>query len=489
MTRTEWARVRDLFERALELNPDDFQALLDTEAGDNTRVRAEVVSLLEHHKVAGAFLSEPAPMVPIQFDTSPLTPGRSIGPYTIVREAGHGGMGRVYVAVDQRLNRTVALKALRSKVMDSAKRDRLLTEARAAAALVHPGICTVYAFEELDNEWFIASEFIEGRTLRQEIAGDRRPSVEVVLRTATELASALAKAHDAGITHGDLKPDNVMRAYDGQLKILDFGLARIEAETAPGAPVAANPREGFLAGTPGYMAPELLNGRGRDPRSDVFSYGVLLYEHASGMHPFAAPSVVAMTTRVLESEATPLATLRPDLPTSLIDTIERCLRKSAAERYQSGGAVLRDLSPSTATLRESRPIRWWRVHQLVVTSLYLVASGVSWQIKELPAAATAATVLFLGIGVGATIAAVFRGHLLFTERVHGVGFSAERRRAAPVTLATDLAIGLALAIDGALLASDAPLAAVGTIGLGVSLALARLVLEPSTTAAAFQAEK
>ena len=190
MTATEWVRVRDLFERLLDQSEPDALAWLDREAGDNIPLRTEVLSLLEHHKKAGVFLSEPATVEPAPYDDPSLEPGQVVGPYTIIREAGRGGMGRVYVASDARLGRMVALKAVRSQLADSAQRDRLRREARAAAALTHPGICTVYALEDLDGDLFIASEFIEGRTLRQEMADGGHPSLLNAVNTARDIAAA-----------------------------------------------------------------------------------------------------------------------------------------------------------------------------------------------------------------------------------------------------------------------------------------------------------
>jgi hypothetical protein len=481
MTASDWARVRDLVERALDQNESDVAAFLDREAGADAPLRAEVISLLENHRQAGAFLSEPAEIDPEAFDDPPLEPGRVIGPYTIVREAGRGGMGRVYVATDARLGRTVALKAVRAQLTDSAQRERLRREARAAAALTHPGICTVYALEEFEGDLFIASELIEGRTLRQEMASGG-PSAPVALQTAREIAAALSAAHTAGVTHGDLKPENVMRAYDGRLKILDFGLARLEP-ASPDLQTIRDTGAGPIAGTPGYMAPEQLNGRPRDPRADVFAFGVLMYEFASGTHPFEASTPLGIAARVLESDALPIAAVRPDLPQPLAAVIERCMRKAAADRFSSAAGIVQALSLDSKPLPRARVATWWRAHQLIVVGLYSVASIAAWQIKELHAGST--TAVFLLVGIAATVAAVFRGHLLFTERVNGAGLTAERRRAAPVTLAVDLLIAAGLAVDGAIMASSDPLPAVLTLALSVGLVLARLVVEPSTTAAAF----
>ena len=290
MTQDQLRRVRELFERALEDEPPDLAAWLIREAGDDAEVWEEAASLLRHHAAAGSFLVQPVTeSVPHLLGDDPaFAPGQHVGPYTIVREIGRGGMGRVYLATDARLGRTVALKALPPRLTKDAEgRERLRQEARAAAALTHPGICTVYALEELDGDLFIAAEYVDGHPLRREIAHGRRPAPGEVMQTARELASALASAHQKGITHRDLKPENVMRAKDGRLKILDFGLALIEENVGADTPAAGEDRTtpgvparltgpGVLAGTPGYMAPEQLNGLAVDARADVFAFGVLL---------------------------------------------------------------------------------------------------------------------------------------------------------------------------------------------------------------------
>jgi predicted Ser/Thr protein kinase len=483
-----WHRIRDLFERALDQKPADVEAWIDREAADDPAVAAELRSLLQHHSRAGSFLSEPiADRVPDAFaEGHALEPGQTIGSYTIVREAGRGGMGRVYLATDARLGRQVALKVLPPwRTDDPSERERLRREARAAAALTHPGICTIYALEELDGQLFIAAEFVEGHTLREEIERGTRPAPQELLRTARELAAALASAHAKGITHRDLKPENVMRTGDGRLKILDFGLARFE-EAAVASPALRVTRPGALVGTPGYMAPEQLNGQSVDARTDVFALGVLLYEYACGTHPFDAGTALGMAARVLESDAQPIEGRCPDVPPHLAAVIERCLRKAPAERFASASEIVAALSSDHSGLPQVKLASWWRAHQLTMITLYFAASALAWQIKEWQQGTAAA--LFLVIGVAATISAIFRSHLLFTERLVGpraVGFRAERRRATPATLAADLVIALALIMDGVTLSSSRPLASVLTMALGVGIALARLVLEPSTTTATF----
>jgi hypothetical protein len=231
------------------------------------------------------------------------------------------------------------------------------------------------------------------------------------------------------------------------------------------------------------MAPEQLKGERLDVRVDVFAFGVVLYEYACGINPFAAESPLGMAARVLESNAAPLEGICPDLPVHLAAVIERCLRKVPGERYGSAIELVGALSASEPS--ERRPVvRWWRTHQIVVSALYFLAAALAWWVKEWQPGA--ALVVFILIGVIATVAGVFRGHVLFTERLNTRAFPHERRRADRVTLIVDVLMGAALLADGALLSADHPLAAVLIAGLGVGIALARLIVEPATSTAAFR---
>jgi len=488
MTDAQWQRVRDLFERGVDRDLADVTAWLDVEAADDPDVQAEVASLLRHHSQAGDFLAEPvtARVSHLLSDDARFEAGAAVGPYTIQREIGRGGMGRVYLATDTRLGRTVALKALPPAVVDDPRqRERLRREARAAAALTHPGICTIYALEEMGDDVFIAAEYVEGRTLREEIESGVRPSADELTTTARSLADALASAHAKGITHRDLKPENIMRANDGRLKILDFGLAIVQSEShGPATRVTAT---GAIIGTPAYMSPEQLNGATGDARSDVFALGVLLYEYATGEHPFAAQTLLALAARILESEPRGVQGIRRDLPLAVAMTIDRSLRKAPADRFQSASEVLDSLG-NTGAVQPATPVthvaRWWRAHQVTALALYFASVVTAWGVKESQHGWP--DTLFVFVGVAAAIAGVFRGHLLFTERMNRSSFDAERRRAEPITLIVDTLIGLALAFDGWQLAAARPVAGLLTIALGVGVALARLVIESSTTRGAFE---
>jgi tRNA A-37 threonylcarbamoyl transferase component Bud32 len=476
-----WRRVRDLFERAFEEKPADLSAWLDRQGVDDWQVREEVASLIQHHNDAGTFLANPAGDRLEQFiaDDPPFEPGRVLGHYKILREINSGGQGRVYLANDERLGRKVALKALsRNPTADPSHRERLRREAEAAAKLSHPGICTVHALEEFDGELYIASEFIDGHTLREEIK-NHRPTANEVVRLGQELARALGHAHGSGITHRDLKPENVMRANDGRLKVVDFGLAHIETANAVGAFMT---RTGTFTGTPAYMAPEQLNGERGDARADVWALGVVLYEYACSIHPFQAATLPALVGRILEGNPDPISRRRSDLPVSVVRVVERCLSKSPGDRYASAVEIVGDLERDAP---QTRPMTlWWRTHQFVVLALYFIACGLTWQIKEWqPGVAFA---LFFAASIVATVAGIFRGHLLFAERINSSRFGTELQRALPVLLVGDVLLGLTLAADGFLLAAVRPVAGVLTIALGVGIALTRVLVEPATTAASFK---
>jgi len=483
MTPDQRKRARDLFEAALDHEPADMVKWLEQAAPDDASVREEVRSLLDHHSRAGSFLAQPvAEAAPhLLEDERSLEAGTVLGSYTIVRELGRGGMGRVYLASDGRLGRTVALKAVAPQLTREAHhRDRLRREARAAAVLTHPGICTVYALEELDGDLYIATEFVEGLTLREEISSERRPSVDTIVATARELASALASAHAKGITHRDLKPENVMRTRDGRIKILDFGLARVDGP-AGAANTVTGAVPGAVVGTPAYMAPEQIEGRIVGPPADVFAFGVLMYEWISGRHPFHAGTVLATLARVIDSTPEPLAT-RAAVPMWLSEVIAHCLRKPVAERFGSGSDLLQAFyHPAIASQLSPGSHTWWRTHQVVAIVLYTIATAHAWQIKEWlrePISLWA----FVLMGIAASVGGIVRGHLVFTDIMNRPHLQRELRRTAQVRLFSDVQVALLLTIDALLLASSSPLTTVLTISLAAGIAIAALLMEPSTTA-------
>ncbi len=487
MTPDEWRRVRDLFEQCIDLPLRDADVWLHTHA-ESSDIVAEVRSLLRHHSRAGAFLAAPvldAASDLLADDDERFEPGTAIGAYVVRKPLGRGGMGHVYLATDTRLGRDVALKVLAPHlVRDPAQRERLRREARAAALLSHPGICTVYALEEVGDEVVIASEYVDGRLLREEIAQDERPDRETVMRTARELAEALAAAHARGITHRDLKPENIIRSASGTLKILDFGLALVDAIAAGALETARVTTPGTLIGTPAYMAPEQLNGLSTDARTDLFAFGVVIYEYATGAHPFEAPTPLAMSARVLEGDARPLATRRADLPQTLVDVVERCLRKPPSERYASAADVVMALDARRPPVSRGGAAAWWRTHMASLFVLYAAAIVAGWFVKEWqrgPADAVFVVLAMLGTAGG-----MLRGHLLFAERTHDRATFLRELARSRLPLATiDLVTAAGLLGIGVSAARSRSVAGAFIIGLGVGIALARLVLERATTEAAF----
>jgi hypothetical protein len=484
----DWRSVRDVFEAALEEDPPDLQAWLD-KRGVDADVRREVLSLLDHHSRAGSFLADAiVERVPeLLDDDDALDNGAVVGHYKIERELGRGAMGRVYLATDTRLRRPVALKALAPHLTgDPSHRERLRREARAAASLPHPGICRVYALEEIDGQLYIASELVDGRTLRDEMSAGVQPAPDAIASTARELADALASAHANGITHRDFKPENVMRHSDGRLKVLDFGLARMAQPYAECAPARATVA-GALVGTPAYMSPEQLNGQPADTRSDVFAYGVVMYEYASGAHPFHASTPLGLAARVLESEPEPIATRCRSVPAAVAAVIDRSLRKQPQARFASAVDIVRALQDvrGGAAAAPSRFANMWRVHQAVTMALYFGAAWLTWWIKELFKPNPMLLGVFVALGIGGAAAGVMRGHLLFTSALNNMHFSSERRRLRPVIVAIDLVMAAGLALSGLTLVSARPLAGVLTVAFAVGLAMSTMMIEPATTAAAF----
>jgi len=279
----------------------------------------------------------------------PFAGGTAVGHYKIIESIGAGGMGEVYKALDTRLDRPVALKILpASLVTDSDRVRRFIGEAKAASALNHPHIITIYEIGEtqIDAEalqsiaHYIAMEYVSGSTLHVKI---HRENLELkkILEYFAQAADGLAKAHSAGIVHRDLKPENIMISEDGYAKILDFGLAKlVEADQSgevidPGEAATAvmdKTRPGVVMGTIGYMSPEQAQGKLVDQRSDIFSFGCILYEAATRKKPFQGDSVIDSLHKIVYAQAPAIATINPDAPAELQRIVRKCLAKDPAEQ-------------------------------------------------------------------------------------------------------------------------------------------------------------
>ena len=287
-----------------------------------------------------------------------LSPGARLGAYSILSRLGAGGMGEVYRARDTRLGREVAIKVLPDRLSSDKERlDRLEQEARSASALNHPNIVTIYELGQVDSNYFIAMELIEGGTLRELLASGQIPWRKTV-RIAAQVADGLAKAHEAGIVHRDLKPENLMISKDGFVKILDFGLAKGLAPSSPDpsdASTMAGPqtRPGVILGTIGYMSPEQVGCRPLDFRSDQFAFGLVLYEMATGKRAFQRSTEAETLVAILKEEPEPVGSLNFQLPPPLCWVVERCLAKEPAQRYASSRDLARDLAAIDARLSQA----------------------------------------------------------------------------------------------------------------------------------------
>src|SRR5882724_5018626 len=273
-----------------------------------------------------------------------LSSNTTISHYRIVSKIGAGGMGEVYLAQDTTLDRKVALKILPADVAANQERmRRFVQEAKAAAALNHPNIAHVYEIGESGGTNFIAMEFIDGVTLREKIHSERI-ALRKLLRYLQHTAEGLAKAHAAGIIHRDLKPDNIMITHDGHAKVLDFGLAKLvetsghglgqsEGGEAPTAVMQQHSVSGVIMGTIGYMSPEQAQAKTVDQRSDIFSFGCILYEVATGRKPFAGDSMVDTLHKIIHDPAPAITDFNPSASSELQRIIRKCLAKEPEKRY------------------------------------------------------------------------------------------------------------------------------------------------------------
>ncbi len=324
--------------------------------------------------------------------------GRILDRYRIEAKLGQGGMGVVYKARDTQLDRVVAIKVLPPEMVASAERkQRFVQEARAASALNHPNIVTVYDVRSDEGVDFIVMEYVEGRTLDQTIVS-RGLEVTRSLRYAAQIADALARAHEAGIVHRDLKPSNVIVTPDDRVKVLDFGVAKL-LDRSDGDSDAATRSvpitdAGIAVGTAAYMSPEQAEGKKIDARSDIFSFGAVLYEMITGRKPFAGDSQVAILSKVLNEEPAAPRTFITGLSPDVERTILRCLRKDPARRFQTMADLkvalddlIIDSSAAVPTLPPvSRPAQPWRWVWAIVIPSAMAVAYFSWSLQQQPAA-------------------------------------------------------------------------------------------------------
>ena len=506
MNPERWQRLKDIFEEVVEMEIPRRAVFLEEACHDDAALKSEVEALLDRHD-NDSFLEKPASKVFSDLfveEMESIPAGKRLGPYTVTERIGRGGMGIVYRAHDNRLDRPVAIKMLsRDFVKDPQQRERLRREARAAARLSHPGIATVYSLEESGEDLYIISEYVSGRTLRQAMTGAPL-SFETLMDIALQMVRALAGAHEHGIVHRDLKPENVMQTENGTVKILDFGLARIESGSSAVADARLT-RTGMFLGTPAYASPEQLLGSEVDFHTDVFSFGVLLYEMAAGKHPFGESGSIATIARILEADVPMLTDENPSMPEELDRIVRCCLRKHPEDRYSGMGAVLEDLedlcaargakpkrSPvsgmnDTPKCSRLNPLWWWQFHQAFYGFGYYCMLYPEWKVKQF-LGGIEGSLLFFSVLIAVGIAANLRLHLWFTSLFYVTELAHQRRRVWRWIRFGDCLFVSMLAISALRIHSEHAIWATLLMAVAIGCLVVFSLIEPTTVRAALDKE-
>ncbi len=418
MTPERWRQIKELYLAAIELKGEERAALLDPASPD---LRQEVEAMLAQ-PTRSNLLDRPAWENEPESSALPPGPGVQLGQYKIETEIGAGGMGTVFRAVDTKLHRLVAIKFLSDDLADAAARRRFQREAQMASSLNHPHILTVYDVGEFDGRQYLVTEFVDGGTLKNWIQRQPR-NWEDVAQLLTGVADGLATAHQAGILHRDIKPDNILVTSSGYAKLADFGLAKLED---PGSVVTrtlteARTRQGMIVGTIAYMSPEQASGKTLDARSDMFSFGVVLHEMLAGHRPFQAATNLELLQQVIHGKPAPLS---DDIPEPLRALVTRALEKNPEDRYPS----MRDLVTALRAPQRS--------------SGQGTAAPRNQQRGKWLAAAGLAAIAIAGIGA-----------LWFASRKDSSGSTSARQlQYIPLTNFTDSAVTPSLSPDGRMLA-------------------------------------
>lgn len=449
--------------------------------------------------------------------------GKTLGHYRIEAKLGEGGMGVVYRAFDTHLDRPVAIKILRADATTSPERKRrFVHEAKAASALNHPNIVHIYDIGTSEGTDFIAMEFVAGKTLHQVIGTNGLP-LRDILNYSIHIADALARAHSAGIVHRDLKPANVIVAEDGRVKLLDFGLAKLTEKTVDSevatatmtAEEAPQTEAGSIVGTVAYMSPEQAKGRKVDARSDIFSFGSVLYEMVAGRRAFQRATRIATISAILNEEPHPLGDLVPDLPAELEKIISRCLRKDLGRRAQHAGDIrlaLEELREDSASRKLSRArqaggqaaatpegqpalmrklfglagakrYRLWEILHIKICLRCVLLVYLAWRFRNVTSG-TWSLALFFSTLLCSTIQSIMAVVLLFAGSMDREFLREETRKFAPWLRAFGLANGALAMIMAVWIAEGHTVLAALMACLGITIGVTALTIKPPMDRAA-----
>lgn len=359
MADENWQKVREIFDVALQKEPLARQDYILQSCGEDKNLLVDIESLFSTFDELDGFMEKPAVEEfagVMETETKKLEKGKRFAHYEIIEQIGRGGMGEVYLARDKKLDRKVAIKILDEKFAGhESNLNRFISEAKAASALNHPNILTIYEFGESDDAHFIVSEFIKGKTLRQTLK-EKSLSLTEVLDISIQIVGALSAAHETRLIHRDIKPENIMIRPDGYVKVLDFGLAKLverKNQSILGLNESTLERnetaKGIILGTVNYMSPEQAKAEKVDQRTDIFSLGALIYEMIAGRTPFAADSISETFANLIKTEPESLSLFVANVPDELQRIVSKTLRKNKDERHLS----IKDLLVDLKELRES----------------------------------------------------------------------------------------------------------------------------------------
>jgi serine/threonine protein kinase len=372
MNHERFKKVEEIYHAVLKIAPEKRDSFLEESCGGDVELRRDVESLISYDNSFDSLIdTPPESLVAEMFSESKNHSiiGNQINQYKIISLLGKGGMGEVYLAFDSKLERKVAVKMLSDEFAENSNRlSRFFQEAKSASALNHPNILTVHEIGEFGGNYFIVTEFITGKTLKRYLA-DEKPPLRATLEIAEQITSALAAAHEAGIIHRDIKPDNIMVRADGIVKVLDFGLAKLSnsQKTVEFNPEAATRMKemtaaGMIMGTPQYMSPEQARAQKVDSRTDIFSFGIVLYEMITGQPPFFGVNDLDTIGAILKDEPKPLSEHLPEISSELENLVAKALRKDPEKRYQHIKDLYIDLNdiknktaPNTELIHKTDP--------------------------------------------------------------------------------------------------------------------------------------